>query len=230
MRALFLALAALLALPAGASAAAPFGEWTVIGIGGDPVTGEVTLAISDDGIGGTGGCNRFFGAVTVDGATITFGAVGSTRMFCGGDGVMEQEGAFFAALQSVTRFEAAGNEMTLFDAAGVPVVVLAMPGGGTNGAAHQIVIPVPVPVDVATRSYACGKQAVTVDYINAGGISLAVLHMGEDLVVAANVLAASGARYAGDRYIWWSHGAGTDLYDLTGPGGDANPIPCSETP
>jgi membrane-bound inhibitor of C-type lysozyme/heat shock protein HslJ len=230
MRLPLLFLAALLAAPAVATAAAPFGEWTVTGIGGDPVTGEVTLVIDEGGIGGTGGCNRFFGAVNVDGAAITFGAIGSTRMFCGGDGVMAQESAFFAALGTVVRFEAAGNEMSLFDAAGVPVVVLAMPGGGPAEAANQIVIPVPVPVDVATRSYACGKLRVTVDYINAGGISLAVLHMGENLVIAANVLAASGARYAGDRYIWWSHGEGTDLYDLTGPGGDTTPVACHEAP
>lgn len=229
MRLPLLLLATLLAAPAAANAAAPYGDWTVTAIAGDPVTGEVTLAIDEDGIGGTGGCNRFFGAVTVEGAAITFGAIGSTRMFCGGDGVMAQESAFFAALERVVRFEAAGNEMTLLDEAGVPAVVLAAPGGATAGG-NQIVIPVPVPVDVATRSYVCGKLAVTVDYINAGGISLAVLHVGEDLVIAANVLAASGARYAGDRYIWWSHGDGTDFYDLTGPGGATIPVSCRETP
>lgn len=225
MRNILLA-AALVLAPCAAFAAAPFGEWTVVGIGGDPVTGP-TLVISEEGIGGSGGCNRFFGSVVVAGDTIAFGGIGSTRMFCGAAGVMEVESAFFAALGNAVRFEADGNEMTLFDAAGVPVVVLAGPAGA---AANSIVIPVPSPVDVATVAYRCGRLAVTVDYINAGGISLAVLHFGDDLVVAANVLAASGAKYAGDRYIWWSHGEGTDLYDLTGPGGETVPVNCRETP
>lgn len=229
MRRLLVLLAAFLLAPALAHAAAPYGEWTVIGIGGDPVTGEVTLIIGEDGIGGTGGCNRYFGAATIDGNALTFGGIGATRMFCAAEGVMAQESALFAALERVVRFEASDTEMTLFDEAGVPVVVLAA-GNEVAEIEHRIVIPVPVPVDVATRSYMCGKQAVTVDYINAGGISLAVLHMGEDLVIAANVIAASGARYAGDRYIWWSHGDGTDLYDLTGPGGDVTPVSCRETP
>jgi len=217
--------AALACLPASAFAAAPFGEWTVAGVGGDPVRG-LTLVIAEDGIGGTGGCNRFFGSVIVAGDTIAFGAIGSTRIFCGAPGVMATESAFFAALESAVRFEAAGNEMTLFDAAGAPVVVLA---GPAEAAANEIVIPVPSPVEVATRSYMCGRLPVTVDYINAGGISLAVLHMRDELVIAANVLSASGARYAGDRYIWWSHGGGTDLYDLTGPGGGTVPVSCRDT-
>jgi membrane-bound inhibitor of C-type lysozyme len=218
-------LATALALaPSAVLAAAPFGEWTVVGVGGDPVAGP-TLVIAEEGIGGTGGCNRFFGSVVVAGDTIAFGGIGSTRMFCNAPGVMAVESAFFAALESAVRFEAAGNELTLFDAAGVPVVVLTGPA-----TANAIVIPVPSPVDVATRSYMCGRLAVTVDYINAGGISLAVLHLRDELVIAANVLAASGARYAGDRYVWWSHGGGTDFYDLTGPGGETVPVSCRETP
>src|SRR5690606_30397871 len=120
----------LLAAPAAAHAAAPYGEWIATGIDGDPVTGEVTLVIAEDGINGTGGCNRFFGTAAVDGNAITFGGIGSTRMLCFGEGVMEQESAFFAALGRTVRFEAAGNEMTLLDEAGVPAVVLTAAAGG----------------------------------------------------------------------------------------------------
>lgn len=228
MRRFLLLLAALAIAPATANAAAPYGEWAVVGIGGDPATGTPTLTISEQGVGGNGGCNSYFGSVTVDGNSITFGAIGSTRMLCLGEHVMEQESALFAALRRVVRFEASETEMTLFDQAGVPVVLLAVQGGAT-AKADQIVIPVPSAVDVVTQSYACGGQAVTVDYINAGTISLAVLHMGDELVVAAGVLSGSGARYAGDRYIWWSHGGGADLYDLTGPGGETTPVACTET-
>ena len=37
-----------------------------------------------------------------------------------------------------------------------------------------------------------------------------------------NVLSASGARYAGRQYTWWTKGNSADFYDLT-KGEDARP-------
>uniref|UniRef100_Q01X78 Periplasmic protein-like protein n=1 Tax=Solibacter usitatus (strain Ellin6076) TaxID=234267 RepID=Q01X78_SOLUE len=42
-----------------------------------------------------------------------------------------------------------------------------------------------------------------VEYINAGGNSLAVLPISGKPVIFANVLSGSGARYAAQQYIWW---------------------------
>ncbi|WP_018699186.1 MliC family protein [Amorphus coralli] len=55
-------------------------------------------------------------------------------------------------------------------------------------------------------TYTCLDQQVEVEYINAGPTSIALLTFKDEFVVAANVLAASGAKYAGDQYIWWAKG------------------------
>jgi len=56
------------------------------------------------------------------------------------------------------------------------------------------------------ETYTCADQTVDVEYINAGNTSLALLTFKDEFVVAANVLAGSGAKYAGDQYIWWTKG------------------------
>jgi membrane-bound inhibitor of C-type lysozyme len=80
--------------------------------------------------------------------------------------------------------------------------------------AGEIVIPVPGagPAD-ETVAYSCAGEAVSVRYVNAGPVSLAILTVDGELVVASNVPSASGARYAGGRFVWWSKGAEAALYD-----------------
>lgn len=70
-------------------------------------------------------------------------------------------------------------------------------------------------VDRNSVDYKCGDQAVKVEYINAGNNSLAVLTRGDLTIVAVTVLSGSGARYAGQQYVWWTKGDNADLYDLT---------------
>src|SRR5690606_28001407 len=65
-----------------------------------------------------------------------------------------------------------------------------------------------------TVNYDCGGQTVSATYINAGDNALAVLTLGERVVVMVNVLAASGAKYAGQELIWWTKGTEATLYDL----------------
>ncbi|WP_173933668.1 MliC family protein [Chelativorans sp. Marseille-P2723] len=71
--------------------------------------------------------------------------------------------------------------------------------------------------------YDCGGKPLDVAYINAGPVSLAVLVYEDEPMVAANVIAASGARYASGRFIWWTKGGDAFLYDVT-HGEDAAPI------
>lgn len=77
-------------------------------------------------------------------------------------------------------------------------------------------------------TYDCGSRAMSVEYVNAGPVSLAVFaHEGEP-VVASNVLSASGARYAAGPFIWWTKGPQASLYDLRN-GEDAPPVlECTE--
>lgn len=70
-------------------------------------------------------------------------------------------------------------------------------------------------VERSTVGYKCGDQAVKAEYVNAGDNSLAVLTLGDQTVVAVTVLSGSGAKYAGQNYVWWTKGDNADLYDLT---------------
>lgn len=101
--------------------------WSVIGIGGDPVLAdtEVTLSIAADRrAGGNGGCNNYFTEASFEGATpLAFGPVAGTRMACI-PATMMQEADFFAALGATVGYELSGNSLSLFDAAGVPIVEL----------------------------------------------------------------------------------------------------------
>ncbi|MCT8998026.1 MliC family protein [Chelativorans intermedius] len=69
-------------------------------------------------------------------------------------------------------------------------------------------------VERTSVAYDCGAAGrLDVEYVNAGPVSLAVFTYDEEPVVASNVVAASGARYAGGRYVWWSKGDGGTLHD-----------------
>ena len=61
---------------------------------------------------GFGGCNRFFGSYETSGRSLTFGAMGATRMACPEGMDAEQE--LFAVLASTTRYEIHGSKLMLF--------------------------------------------------------------------------------------------------------------------
>ncbi|MBC8717959.1 MliC family protein [Ochrobactrum sp. Marseille-Q0166] len=103
--------------------------------------------------------------------------------------------------------------------------------GAVSGAmAGDITIPLPDDVEVTENSvlYKCGDQNISATYYNAGENSLVQLEMENNTVIAANVLAGSGAKYAGGVYIWWSKGDGADLYNLMDDPDQEKPISCTE--
>lgn len=83
---------------------------------------------------------------------------------------------------------------------------------------QNIILPVGQAAQVHTQTvrYHCsGAQAllssfpqgsVAVEYINAGAIHLASLQVDGKPMVFANVIAASGAKYVADNFIWWTKG------------------------
>ncbi|UXM95926.1 MliC family protein [Bartonella sp. HY329] len=76
--------------------------------------------------------------------------------------------------------------------------------------------------------YKCGDQDVVATYINANDISLVQLDFSDKTIVAANVLAASGAKYAGDQYIWWENEGEVSLYNIIDDTEQKKPIACLE--
>jgi putative lipoprotein len=89
--------------------------WQLEALGGAPVVDQVrvTLEFPDEGkVVGKGPCNRFFGSVQVSGNTISFGALGSTRMACP-ESVMQQEAVYFSALQRAERYAFQGTSLLI---------------------------------------------------------------------------------------------------------------------
>ncbi|MFC5587191.1 MliC family protein [Nitratireductor kimnyeongensis] len=95
-----------------------------------------------------------------------------------------------------------------------------------HAATMEIDLPDAESVEAAAVTYACPGGDIDVTYYNAGDTSLAVAMIDGTSVVMSNVLAASGAKYAGGPYVWWTKGDDADLYDLM-KGEGAEPVSCS---
>ena len=80
-----------------------------------------SLLLQSDGqrLTGSGGCNRMTGSYQLNGQSITFGKVASTMMACV-DG-MEQEAAFFKALDQTRSWKVQGDALELLDASATTI-------------------------------------------------------------------------------------------------------------
>jgi copper homeostasis protein (lipoprotein) len=85
-----------------------------IGAGGREVF--LTLVAEGRRVQGFSGCNRFIGSYHLDGKRLGFTQMAGTRMACV-EG-MEQEEAFFKALESTASWEIMGEHLELYDAGG----------------------------------------------------------------------------------------------------------------
>ena len=91
-------------------------KWKLEDLGGTAVLDQpqATLEFPEEGrVAGQGSCNRFFGSVQLAGDSISFGALGSTRMACP-EAVMSQESAYFKALQDAERYAVEGSSLLLY--------------------------------------------------------------------------------------------------------------------
>jgi copper homeostasis protein (lipoprotein) len=94
-------------------------QWALLELNGKTITVKVNdkapyleLNSKKASAYGFGGCNRFFGSYETSGQSVTFGAMGATRMACP-EG-MDQEQELFAMLGTVTRYEIHGSKLMLF--------------------------------------------------------------------------------------------------------------------
>ena len=104
-------------------------SWVVTQIEGRaPLAAAVpTLEFSTDQVTGFGSCNRFGGGYRSSGTSLSFDDLAMSAMACVGEGVMEQESAFSAALSKVSAVRAAGADLELLDSSGAIVLKLGTP-------------------------------------------------------------------------------------------------------
>ena len=227
---LVLAAIALAPVPALAADPVPYdlvGQWRVElpGFTTKTPTPPAMIEIKPDNtFSGYSGCNRYSGAFQIDKDKIGFAAPVATRMKCA-PAAMEQEAQLFNMLSGALTWKAEGRTV-LISRDGQPVLELSPP---TQEADVTIRVPGAEAVNRQTVRYLCGETTVDAEYINAGPVAIARLTIGDDFVVAANVLSGSGAKYAGGRYIWWAKGDEATLYDLY-QGDDTDGTDCRPRP
>ncbi|EYS95529.1 MliC family protein [Bartonella bacilliformis] len=73
------------------------------------------------------------------------------------------------------------------------------------------------------------KEQISVTYLNADTISLVDFTWRGQRVIGANVIAASGVKFAGAQYIWWIKKDDAILYNLIDDPTEENPIRCEKT-
>jgi len=91
-------------------------EWIAESIDGKPVAAGVqsTISFQEEGkVGGSAGCNNYFGSWTVEGDAIAFGHLGSTKMMCPPPQI-DQEDRFFAAIGEAERFEVRDGALLIY--------------------------------------------------------------------------------------------------------------------
>ncbi|MDO9084845.1 MAG: META domain-containing protein [Anaerolineaceae bacterium] len=87
---------------------------------------QQTLVFDNQGkISGNAGCNNYFGTYQVEGNTLTFQEIGSTKMFCG-DGLMAEESAYLAALQEAATYKITGGSLQIYAADDTTLVSLSL--------------------------------------------------------------------------------------------------------
>lgn len=87
---------------------------------------EVTAQFEAGEIGGSAGCNRYFGSYEVDGDKLSIGPLASTEMYCHPDEVMDQEMAYLAALGSAASYKTEDDRLEIADSPGQTVLVFAV--------------------------------------------------------------------------------------------------------
>lgn len=68
----------------------------------------ITFDVAEGKVNGNSSCNNYFGALKIDGSSISFGNLGSTKMFCQGNG----ENVFFQNLEKVNTFSVNDDQLT----------------------------------------------------------------------------------------------------------------------
>ena len=86
-------------------------------------TGVSAMFDREGHMSGNAGCNGYFAAYSTKDYQISITGIGSTKMFCHGIGIMEQESAFLEDLSGVSSFRVSESTLKFYDAEGKIVLV-----------------------------------------------------------------------------------------------------------
>jgi peptidyl-Lys metalloendopeptidase len=108
-------------------------EWVLVSLNGNALIEgrEITLRFGETSIEGSGGCNMYGGSYTASEDGLRLSDVYWTEMACvEPKGIMEQEQAYFQALNAAARYRVAqsqssGDRLELYDEAGAQVLAFA---------------------------------------------------------------------------------------------------------
>ncbi len=92
-------------------------EWLLTDLPGTTViaTSKASFSVLENGrAAGNASCNRFTAAIEINGNTIKFGSVASTRMVCGDEALTAQETKFLEFLSAANRFEMSDPYLLVF--------------------------------------------------------------------------------------------------------------------
>jgi heat shock protein HslJ len=98
-------------------------SWVLSGILADSVANsteidqEITAVFQDGQLTGFAGCNNYFTSHETDGASLTFGPIGSTAMTCD-EAQNQREIEFLTALEAITGYQISNDTLELMDADG----------------------------------------------------------------------------------------------------------------
>nr|WP_272213508.1 MliC family protein [Marinicella sp. W31]MDC2879467.1 MliC family protein [Marinicella sp. W31] len=87
-------------------------------------------------------------------------------------------------------------------------------GSARADTAFSITVPGGADARSIDAVYDCGDFTMKARYVSSGEIELARLEWQDHLTIAAEVIAASGARYAAGPYVWWTKGDSATLYNV----------------
>jgi heat shock protein HslJ len=83
----------------------------------------ITAIFGEDGrVAGSAGCNHYFASYNVTGTSVSIGSAGSTKMYCTGPYVMQQESTYLASLSRAGAFTITGNRLSLAEANGTTLL------------------------------------------------------------------------------------------------------------
>jgi len=104
-------------------------HWILVRLGDKPIgvtatrqTPSLTLVPKGKSAHGSTGCNRFQGGYRVEGSTLRFTGIATTRMFCADARELEEQ--YVRVLDATARWKIVDAHLELYDAAGAHLALL----------------------------------------------------------------------------------------------------------